>query len=90
MRPLPDIDLARIAPQRDDQKRRSLELMKGGRPPFSYKPIRSCFDDIFNIQPGLDFGVAIPAPWHCIESALRKHAKSEIDFEHNMRVAKGL
>ena len=58
MRPLPDIDLARIAPQRDDQKRRSLEQMRGGRPPFSYKPVRTCFDDIFNIQPGLDFGTA--------------------------------
>ncbi|WP_237267492.1 type VI toxin-antitoxin system SocB family DNA replication inhibitor toxin [Sulfitobacter alexandrii] len=90
MRPLPDIDLARIAPQRDDQQRRSLEQMKGGRPPFSYKPIRSCFDDIFNIQPSLDFGEAKPTPWHCIERALLKHANSEVEFEHNMRVAKGL
>lgn len=90
MRPLPDIDLARIAPQREDQKRKSLEQMKGERPPFSYKPLRLCFDDIFNIQPDLDFGVAEPTPWHRIESDLRKRAKSEVEFEHNKRVAKGL
>lgn len=90
MRPLPDIDLARIAPQRDDQKRRSLEQMRGGRPPFSYKPVRACFDDIFNIQPGLDFGTAEPTPWHSIEAALRRQAKSDVEFEHNKRVAKGL
>ncbi|MEO0621836.1 MAG: hypothetical protein AAF183_06360 [Pseudomonadota bacterium] len=90
MRPLPDIDLARIAPQRDDQKRRSLEQMKGGRPPFSYRPLRACFDDIFNIQPGLSFGAADQTPWLQIEASLRRNAKSEIEFEHNARVAKGL
>lgn len=90
IRPLPDIDLARIAPQRDDMKRKSLERMKGGFSPFSYRPVRSCFDDIFNIQPELDFGTAHPTPWSIIETELRKRCKSDDEFEFNRRVALGL
>lgn len=74
IRPLPDIDLARIAPQPTDMKRKSLEQMRGGRPPFSYKPLRSCYDDIFNIQPDLDFGAAAVTPWATIEKALAKRS----------------
>jgi len=87
---LPDIDLARIAPQSRDKKRKSLEDMRAGRPPFSYKPLRSCFDDIFNIQPELDFGAAAPTPWATIEAALAKRSADANEFEHNKRVARGL
>jgi hypothetical protein len=90
IRPLPDIDLARIAPQPRDMKRKSLEQMRAGRPPFSYKPLRSCFDDIFNIQPELDFGTAAPTPWATIEAALAKRSADADEFEHNKRVARGL
>lgn len=90
IRLLPDIDLARIAPQPDDMKRKSLEQMKGGRPPFSYSPLRSCFDDIFNIQPGLAFGSALPTPWSVIEAELDKRCRSEVERVHNKRVARGL
>lgn len=99
IRPLPDIDLARIAPQRDDMKRRSLEQMKGGFSPFSYKPVRSCIDDIFNIQPELDLGVANPTPWSVIEAELKKRCKPDkldkqgrkiSEFDMNRRVALGL
>lgn len=90
IRPLPDIDLARIAPQQKDMKRASLEQMRSGRPPFSYKPVRSCYDDIFNIQPGLDFGAATPTPWSTIEHMLTRRSTSAIEFEHNKRVARGL
>lgn len=89
-RPLPDIDLARIAPQRDDMKRKSLEQMKGGFSTFSYKPVRSCFSDIFNIQPDLDLGAADPTPWTSIEAELRKRSKSHEEFTYNRRVALGL
>lgn len=89
-RPLPDIDLARIAPQRDDMKRKSLEQMKGGFSTFSYKPVRSCFSDIFNIQPDLDLGAAEPTPWAVIEAELRKRSKSDEEFTYNRRVALGL
>lgn len=90
IRPLPDTDLARIAPQRDDMKRRSLEQMKGGFSTFSYKPVRSCFDDIFNIQPALDFGSAAATPWSVIETELKKRCKSQDEFMYNKRVALGL
>jgi hypothetical protein len=90
IRPLPDIDLARIAPQRDDMKRKSLEQMKGGFSTFSYKPVRSCFSDIFNIQPELDLGIAEPTPWAVIETELKKRSKSDEEFDYNRRVALGL
>ncbi|WP_207189641.1 type VI toxin-antitoxin system SocB family DNA replication inhibitor toxin [Rhodobium orientis] len=71
-------------------KRKSLEQMKGGFSTFSYKPVRSCFSDIFNMQPELDFGSAEPTPWRIIESELRKHSKSDEEFIYNRRVALGL
>ncbi|MBN9022456.1 MAG: hypothetical protein J0H08_10280 [Rhizobiales bacterium] len=89
-RPLPDIDLARIAPQRDDMKRKSLEQMKGGFSTFSYKPVRSCFSDILNVQPTLDLGEAEPTPWAVIEAELRKRSRSNEEFAYNRRVALGL
>lgn len=90
MRLLPDIDLARIAPLRDDMKRKSLEQMKGGFSTFSYKPVRNCFSDIFNVQPELNFGKAEPTPWAVIETELRKRCKSDEEFTYNRRVALGL
>lgn len=90
IRPLPDIDLARIAPQRDDMKRKSLEQMKGGFSTFSYRPVRSCFSDIFNIQPELDFGAADPTPWSVIEAELKKRCRSDDEYTYNRRVALGL
>ncbi|MGV6876744.1 type VI toxin-antitoxin system SocB family DNA replication inhibitor toxin [Pseudochelatococcus sp. B33] len=87
---LPDIDLARIAPQRDDMKRKSLEQMKGGFSTFSYKPFRSCISDILNVQPELDLGAAEPTPWAVIEAELRKRSKSDEEFTYNQRVALGL
>lgn len=89
-RMLPDTDLARIAPQRDDMKRKSLEQMKGGYSTFSYRPVRACFDDIFNIQAGLDFGSTPATPWATIEAELRKRCKSDEEFKYNKRVALGL
>lgn len=90
IRPLPDIDLARIAPQPKDMKRKSLEQMRGGRPPFSYKPLRSCYDDIFNIQPDLDFGPASPTPWATIERELGKRSANTKEFQYNKWVGRGL
>tara|TARA_R110002074_G_scaffold104113_4_gene224725 strand:- start:1416 stop:2117 length:702 start_codon:yes stop_codon:yes gene_type:complete len=87
---LPDIDLARIAPQKDDMKRKSLEQMKGGYSTFSYKPVRCCFEDIFNIQPALNFGSAEATPWVVIEAELKKRCRSDEEFRYNRRVALGL
>lgn len=89
IRPLPDIDLARIAPQSDDMKRMSLEAMRVGRPPFSYKPVRSCFGDIFNLQPEM-FGETVRTEWSKIQKELIRQCKSDVELEHNKRVARGL
>lgn len=90
MRLLPEIDLARIAPQCEDMKRKSLEQMRGGYSTFSYRPVRSRFADIFNVQPELGFGTAEPTPWAKIDAELRKRSKSEEEFIYNRRVAFGL
>ena len=87
---LHEIDLARIAPQPDEMKRTSLQQMKGGFPSFSYRPVRSCFPDIFNVQPELDLGPAPPTPWSVIETQLKKRSKSDEELTHNLMVALGL
>lgn len=52
MRPLPDLDLARIAPLPIDQKRNALEALRLKRPPYSYNPGRKFQPDILNIEVG--------------------------------------
>lgn len=89
IRPLPEIDLARIAPQPDDMKRKSLEQMRDGRPPFSYRPVRSCFADIFNVQPEM-FDATAPTEWPIIDEALRRRCRTEDELLNNLRVARGL
>lgn len=89
IRPLPDIDLARIAPLPVDQQRKKLEQIRYGRPPFSYKPLRTCLHDIFNVQPEL-FGLVEPTPWAQVEARLRRESHSEDELQANLRVARGL
>ena len=89
IRRLPELDLARIAPQRNDQQRKQLEQMRFGRPPFSYAPLRACFHDIFNVQPEL-FSPVAPTDWSQIEATLRRKSKSSDEFKANLAVAKGL
>ncbi|MEX0407954.1 hypothetical protein ABGN05_20045 [Aquibium sp. LZ166] len=89
IRPLPEIDLARIAPQPDDMKRRCLEQMRDGRPPFSYKPVRSCLADIFNVQPEL-FGPTAHTEWAVIDEILNRRCRTEDELLNNRRVARGL
>lgn len=89
IRPLPDIDLARITPLPPDQQRRSLKQIRYGRPPFSYAPLRSCFHDIFNVQPAM-FGPVAPTEWAVIEKSLLKKCTSPDELTSNLQVAKGL
>lgn len=87
--PLPDIDLARIAPLPDDQKRKHLQSIRQGRPPFSYEPVRSCFADIFNIIPQL-FPKPEVTSWSIIHDRLKKKSKSDKELKANTQVAGGL
>lgn len=89
IRPLHDIDLARIAPLPQAQQRRQLEQIRHGRPPFSYAPLRGCFHDIFNIQPEM-FGPVLPTNWAVIEATLRRKSKSADELKANLAVARGL
>lgn len=89
IRPLPDIDLARIAPLPLPQQRKQLEQIRYGRPPFSYGPLRGCFHDIFNIQPEM-FGPVSPTKWTVIEETLRRKCKSVDELKANLAVARGL
>ncbi|WP_109464513.1 type VI toxin-antitoxin system SocB family DNA replication inhibitor toxin [Albibacillus kandeliae] len=87
--PLPDIDLARIAPQPYDMKRKSLLAMRAGRPPFSYRPLRQCFSDIFDVQSEL-LGPTGKTPWKVIASKISRLSRSEKEKAANLRVARGL
>lgn len=89
IRPLPDIDLARIASLPRDQQRRQLEQMRYGRPPFSYNPLRTCFHDIFNVQPEM-FGLVEPTAWAIVEDRLQAKCRSEDELKANIAVARGL
>ncbi|MGR3456047.1 type VI toxin-antitoxin system SocB family DNA replication inhibitor toxin [Pseudooceanicola sp.] len=87
--PLPDIDLARIAPQPTDMKRKSLLAMRMGHPPFSYRPVRLCFTDIFDVQSDL-LGPTGKTPWEVIASKVARLSRSEKELTANLRVARGL
>lgn len=89
IRPLHEIDLARIAPLPLDQQRRQLTQIRHGRPPFSYGPLRSCFHDIFNVQLEM-FSPVDATEWTVIESLLRRKCRSADELKANLAVAKGL
>lgn len=89
IRPLPDIDLARIAPQSEDMKRKSLELFRFGRVEITYQPTRSCYADLLNVRPEL-FGCSEPTGWSVIEGRIKKASRSDVEEEANLRVARGL
>lgn len=89
IRRLPEIDLARVATLPTDQKRRALEHFKLGHPTITYKPVRSRFADIFNVQPDM-FAVADPTAWAVLEQLIRAKATSDDECNANLLVAKGL
>ena len=89
MRRLPDLDLARIAPLPRDQKRRELEQMKIGFPPYSYDPVRRSNPDILNVDLG-PLAVLARAPWPAVVAAITSRCRSVAELEANLRVAEGL
>jgi len=89
MRPLPDIDLAYIAPLPADQKRRALEALRLGRPPYSYAPVRHSLSDILNLEAGM-FGDVGRVPFAKIAEVISKKAKNDDVRDANLRVASGL
>ncbi|TAZ86169.1 hypothetical protein ELH72_24395 [Rhizobium ruizarguesonis] len=86
---LPDTDLARIAPLPDDMKRAALRQMKSGFSTFSYKHVRSCFGDLFNIQPAL-FGLSEATPYDKVDERLVRVCKAGAELKNNRQIAKAL
>ncbi|MEH2590981.1 type VI toxin-antitoxin system SocB family DNA replication inhibitor toxin [Bradyrhizobium sp. AZCC 1721] len=89
IRPLPEIDLARIAPLPKDEKRRALDQMRLGHPPYSYSPVRATISDVLNVQSDL-IGPMPRAPWEKIQATIRKRSDSDAEERANLRVAEGL
>lgn len=89
IRRLPETDLARIAPLSKDAKRRALEQVKLGIPPFSYEPIRRTWEDILNVQPEM-FGAAAPTSWEQIERLIRQRARPGTEYDNNIELAASL
>ena len=89
IRPLPEIDLARISPLAREQKLRALEQMQLGRPPYSYAPFRGSLSDLTNIQADLA-GPMARTSWAQISSVISKACHSDAQEKANLRVAEGL
>jgi len=89
IRPLPEIDLARIAPLPRDQKRNALEQIRLGHPPYSYAPIRASASDVLNVQSEL-IGPMPRTPWEKIQETIVKRSTSDSEEQANLRVAQGL
>lgn len=87
-RPLPDTDLARIAPLPTNQKRNALDALRLGHPPYRYTPVRGSFSDILNLAAGMfDPG---RVPFEKIAAEIRRKSRNDQEEEANLRVAKGL
>jgi hypothetical protein len=89
IRPLPEIDLARIAPLAREQKRRALEQIRLGRPPYSYAPLRGSLSDLTNVQADLA-GPMVRTPWPKIAQVISRASKSDVEESANLRAAEGL
>lgn len=89
MRPLPEIDLARIAPLSRDEKRRALQQVQLGHPPYSYAPVRATISDVLNVQSDL-IGPMPATPWDKIQKTIQKRSRTDAEEQANLRVAEGL
>ncbi|MFW8643962.1 hypothetical protein ACOJBO_21155 [Rhizobium beringeri] len=70
-------------------KRAALRQMKSGFSTFSYKHVRSCFGDLFNIQPAL-FGLSEATPYDKVDERLVRVCKAGAELKNNRQIAKAL
>lgn len=89
IRPLPEIDLACIAPLPQQQKRNALEALNLGYPPYSYAPVRGSLSDILNIRAGM-FGALPRTPWARLKDTIAKRCRKDSEEDANLRVGEGL
>jgi hypothetical protein len=90
IRRLSEIDLARIGPLDTEEKRHRLRLLRFGRPPHTYAPLRSQLGDILNLQPEMFGSSADVTPWENISEAIQKASTSDNEARFNLAVAKSL
>jgi hypothetical protein len=88
IRPLPETDLARIAPLPAERKRNELERFRLGRPPYSYWPLRNSVSDILNVEAG---PFRLPhVPWDKLVKIISERSRSSKEEVANLQVAEGL
>jgi hypothetical protein len=90
IRRLSEIDLARIGPLESGEKRHRLRLLRFGRPPHTYAPLRGQLGDILNLQPEMFGSSAEVTPWETISAAIVKSASHDAEAKFNLAVAKSL
>jgi hypothetical protein len=89
IRPLPEIDLACIAPMAREQKRNALEALNLGFPTYSYAPVRASLSDILNVRAGM-IGPLPRPPWARIKDTISKKCRKDTEQDANLRVGEGL
>ncbi len=86
---LSEIDLARVCPLEAEQKRKALEAIRYGHPPYSYAPVRGNISDVLNVRAGM-IGALPRVPWERIEQDIRRRSRSDAEEDANLRVGRGL
>jgi hypothetical protein len=88
IRPLPEIDLARIAPLSSERKLKELEIFRLGHPLLSYNPMRSTLSDILDVEAGMfELG---RVPWHRVAETIARRSCSDEEEKANLQAAEGL
>jgi hypothetical protein len=90
IRRLSEIDLARIAPLDRDEKLHRLRVLKSGRPPHTYNPLRASIGDILNLQPELFGSGGEYTPWPQIVKDIVRRSTSDSEADFNIAVAASL
>jgi hypothetical protein len=88
MRPLPDLDLARLGPLPREHKLFELRRMKAFRAPYRLFPVRQNSPDILNIQ--TPFGAGPRTPWKIIQENIIRLGKSPEEDNANVQVGEAL
>jgi hypothetical protein len=89
IRPLPDLDLARIAPLDRAKKRAALRQQKDGFPPLSLNPMRLSTPDILSVNPG-PLAALQQTPWATVEEAIAKGCRSSKEASANLAAGSAL
>jgi hypothetical protein len=85
---LHDLELARICPLPEAEKRIELKKLRESWPPYTYQAFRKTIPDNLNVETPL--APLSRMPWEVIELAIRHWAKSPDEIAANLRVASAL